>query len=162
MFNTTWRNWRESRAPNEPHGSEPAVAFDLLEFRTREDPSSNYWEGPVPFSGPSTIDLWLEAGEHGPTDQQREHYRDLVGRFDEVASTVWPELGRAYEEWFNRRLPVPPDRWFEPALLKLPCDGRLGEWELAFTARDCPQFLFSAIMSGWRCVDVAVLDGRLT
>jgi hypothetical protein len=69
-------------------------------------PERSYWECEWVFPKTGTvISIGLPGGEDGPQPEARQFYLGLPGRFDQVVTSVRPQLQEVFKTWLHQELP---------------------------------------------------------
>lgn len=99
------------------------------------DPAKDYFEGGgVPFlSAAHPIELRVEGGLPGPTPAQREFFKTVRDRYDELAAVMSPLIEQEFRKW-KRDFAIKNFRQeFTPVYLTIPkMDTPAFAWEFSF------------------------------
>ena len=134
--------------------------------RTVEDPvfgvlklEGGLWTGETLFAPLGrTLQIMVKAGEEGPSESQREHYRQVEERY--------PELTRAIEQALRQLVRdvgagPPGDSRFEDFTLESmaidPVNDGPVRWELWFGWSHDPEWAFTVYLEDWRVVDTGAV-----
>jgi hypothetical protein len=135
--------------------------FGELVFLRMPDASRSYWQGGGMF--PPTrkeIDYFIDAGEAGPVEAQRGFYRELMGRYGPILSSVLPLLEREWARWGERDDPEDAAAAFNLSSLSVPrCESADEPWELTYICSHGPHVLLSVQMMGWTPTGIVTVDG---
>ena len=116
-----------------------------------------FWEGCKLFSPVNReVEFTLEADEQGPTEQQRQFFRDLESRYPELSHPVEKLLLEERTMWTQE--PLTGSVWDEFVLegFDIPkCDAPRLNWELGFQSSSSG-YCYMVAMSGWEPQSVHV------
>jgi hypothetical protein len=136
--------------------------FGSLRFMRMPDPRKSYWEVAARFRGLSEapIELFIDADETGPKDQQRILYARMADKFEVILGLTLVELERAYSQWFQRQPPAELSARFSLESLSVPSmEADTMEWELCFSCSDDSEHLFTVEFVGWKPTGNVSIDG---
>jgi hypothetical protein len=135
--------------------------FGRLLFSSMPDPDKSYWEGEVYFQpARAKVEVFVDAGEEGPGQPQRDFYRTLEARYDSVQASVAPVLARAYADWLDRAPPDDVFRVFTLSSLSIPRrEAPDSEWDMSFECGDDREHLFTVQLRRWTPNEEVGIDG---
>lgn len=135
--------------------------FGELVFLRMPQAARSYWQGAGTF--PPTrkeIEYFIHAGEEGPVEAQRRFYRELMGRYGPIVSSVLPLLEREWVRWGEGDDVEDAAAAFNLSSLSVPrCESTEEPWELNYICSHGPQILLSVQMVGWTPTGVVTVDG---
>lgn len=145
----------------EPRCTEDPV-FGRLTFVSAKDSSLSYWQGMGRFS-PVAADIFFEISanqESGPGESQRQVYRRIVERYEEILVAVTPLLRREYGTAQAVDDSLPRDVVFCLETLAVPeKESESMKWAMHFACSDGGDWLFTVHMLGWQPTGkISVMD----
>jgi len=122
--------------------------------------AAGYWEGRCEFIPLGhQIEVFIDAGEGGPSEQHREFYRLIEQRFPELMESLRPVLEREYRGWMHKDLVQTVEEEFALSSLSIP-DGGVSplEWEVTFECASDQEHVFTVTMKDWS-PEIVTIDG---
>jgi hypothetical protein len=97
--------------------------------------SSGFWEGHAHFRpAGKAVEVLIDGGEEGPTEKQREFFRDLEARYPQLAERLGDVLLRELASWTEKEYSR-AEVWnlFTLAAISIPDPRAVPlEWELTY------------------------------
>lgn len=109
--------------------------FGALRFMDFKDTSKNYFEGKGHFAPTANeTEYLIEADKEGPTEEQRQFYRDLQANFTQYIEKIKPLIEDEFRNWKEDFSIKDFNREFELVCITIPrFDKQPMTWDMAFT-----------------------------
>jgi hypothetical protein len=109
--------------------------FGKLLFVESKDSSKNYFEGKGNFSPTNTnIEYVIIADKEGPTESQRQFYRNLQAEFSFYIDKIKPLIENEFRNWQEDFRIVDFNKEFRLVFITIPrIDKEPLKWDMAFT-----------------------------
>ena len=109
--------------------------FGTLRLMDFKDASKNYFEGKGHFAPTgNTTEYLIEAERKGPTEEQRQFYRDLQAKFTQYIECMKPLIEDEFRNWKEDFTMKDFNREFELVGITIPrFDKQPLIWDMAFT-----------------------------
>ena len=109
--------------------------FGALRFVDFKDPSKDYFEGNGHFTPTGNeTEYLIQADKNGPTDEQKQFYRDLQSNFNQFVDKIKPLIEDEFRNWKEDFVIKDFNKEFELVCITIPrFDVRPLIWDMAFT-----------------------------
>lgn len=109
--------------------------FGALRFVDFKDVSKNYFEGKGHFAPTNNeTEYLIEADKEGPTERQREFYRDLQANFTQYIEKIKPLIEDEFRNWKEDFAIEDFNKEFIVVCITIPrFDKQTLTWDIAFT-----------------------------
>lgn len=151
--------------------------FDFLFGKAKDKIANDFWGELTFFEGGSlkkggsfnakkyftpvsnSIDVWLAAGNSGPTSQQIDFYKLIEEQYTDVVQAITPVLEDEFGNWQEDFKIKDFEQEFSMLSINLPdCTGKPVEWEIAFSSIHDDEHMFTVIMHDFKAQHVQI-DG---
>ncbi|MEO6253812.1 MAG: hypothetical protein ABIO79_10925 [Ferruginibacter sp.] len=109
--------------------------FGSLRFVDFTDPSKNYFEGKGLFEPTNTeTEYLIQANVEGPTDKQKEFYREVQNNFEQYIAKIKPLIENEFRNWKDDFKIKDFTKEFTLVCISIPRpDSSPLKWDMAFT-----------------------------
>ncbi|MEQ3662314.1 MAG: hypothetical protein ABNG98_07835 [Flavobacterium sp.] len=130
----------------------------LSEFK--KNPEKNYFECRRYFKPTdSIIEIGIEGNKTGPTELQKDFFKNIESEYEQIISSVKPMIEREFQNWNKDFKIIDFSKEFKAVYLYLPrCENEHKAWEIAFESEHDLNHTFTITMSNLKPTEI-LIDG---
>ena len=133
--------------------------FGELGYTTFKDKSKNFYDGTVYFDS-KECGILLEADDNGPTQNQRDFFKDLCDKYPSLKmDVIVPFLNKELEDWNNYNPIFNFDEEFELDGVSIPViESRPVNWTLTLFSTKIKHYV-TIEFNEWQPITGVAIDG---